>query len=109
MIEKILNEDGTEYDPPRNPLEEKWEKLYPSCGSGGYKCMYCGKCPHGEYWKVPEEDKDDWVAYMMTVHQYDIDHGNVINEIHRERLRQMIRDTKGYLERIAYEKIKNLH
>lgn len=90
MIEKILNEDGTEYSPPPNPLAEKWKKLYPSCGSGGYKCMYCGKCPYGEYWKVPEEDRDEYAAYGRVLCQYNLDHGNVVNDIHREKLKKMI-------------------
>lgn len=50
VVEKIINEDGTDYDPPKNPLDEKWEQLYPGCKATGYKCMYCGDCPHGEYW-----------------------------------------------------------
>ena len=103
MIEKILNEDGTEYCPPPNPLEEKWEKLYPACGSGAtYKCIYCGKCPYGEYWKVPEEDRDAYNAYRKTVHQYHLDHGNVFNDMHREMLKKMIHAVKD-LERIEYE------
>lgn len=77
LIEKIVNGDGSDYNPPRNPLAEKWEKLYPSCTTGGYSCMYCGECPHGEYWKVPEEDKSIYDSYMQTIRQYNIDHGNV--------------------------------
>lgn len=103
MIEKILNEDGTEFCPPPNPLEEKWAKLYPACGSGGYKCVYCGKCPYGEYWKVPEEDIPEWTAYSITVHQYNLEHGNVINDFHRERLKKLLHAAKEYLERIEYE------
>lgn len=76
IIEKILNEDGTEYNPPRNPLAEKWEKLYPSCKTDGYSCMYCGKCPHGDYWHVPKEDKEVYYTYIQTVHRYNVEHGN---------------------------------
>lgn len=77
-IEMILNEDGTKYDPPKNPLTEKWEKLYPSCkGGSGYKCLYCGKCPYGEHWHVPEEDRDVWDSYMKVLYDYDLEHGNL--------------------------------
>lgn len=85
MIEQILNEDGTVYSPPPNPLEEKWAKLYPptpmpqySQVCDDYSCMWCGRCPQGSYWKVPEEDRDVWDEYMQTVRQYNIDHGNFI-------------------------------
>ena len=75
-VDKIINEDGTDYNPPKNPLEEKWERLYPGCKASGYKCMYCGDCPHGEYWTVPNEDRDIYDAYLETIKQYNIKHGN---------------------------------
>lgn len=75
-VEAILNEDGTEYSPPRNPLKEKWERLYPSCEYTGYNCMYCSACPCGDNWKIPEEDKDEYDAWVQAVRQYNIEHGN---------------------------------
>lgn len=78
VLEKIVNEDGTEYNPPKNPLYEKWERLYPGCESTGYTCMFCGSCPHGEYWKVPDEDAEVYNAYLQAVKQYNVDHGNGI-------------------------------
>ena len=75
-LEAILNEDGTEYSPPRSPLKEKWERLYPTCESMGYGCIFCGKCPCGDYWKIPEEDKDAYDAWVQAVRQYNIEHGN---------------------------------
>lgn len=75
-IEKILNGDGTDFSPPRNPLADKWERLYPSCATDIYRCMYCSKCPHGDYWEVPEEDKEVYDAYIQTVRQYNLEHGN---------------------------------
>lgn len=76
VVDKIINEDGTDYDPPKNPLDEKWQRLYPGCEATGYKCMYCGDCPHGEYWQVPDEDRDVYYEYLETVKQYNIKHGN---------------------------------
>lgn len=73
----ISNEDGTGYNPPINPLKEKWEKLYPpipmaqySQVCDGYSCMGCGRCPYGDYWEVPEEDKEVWEQYQEQVREY---------------------------------------
>jgi hypothetical protein len=111
MIEKILNEDGTEWDPPRNPLEEKWLKKYPACESKGYKCIYCSKCPSGDNWEVPEEDKhsEEWITYLVDLCRYNLDHGNVVNDFHRAKLKQMLEYAREHLERIEYEESKNLH
>jgi hypothetical protein len=70
-IERLMNTDGTEFSPPKNPLAEKWRKLYPVCDSGfNYSCMFCNKCPYGEYWHVPEEDKDEYTKYRKEVTSY---------------------------------------
>lgn len=62
---------------PENPLKEKWVKLYPpipkpeySQVCDGYSCMYCGRCPCGELWKVPEEDREVWEEYQAKLHEY---------------------------------------
>lgn len=46
LIDRIYNDDGTEFDPPENPLEEKWAQLYSSTPMpqasqvcNGYSCM----------------------------------------------------------------------
>lgn len=59
---------------PINPLQEKWDKLYPpipkpeySQVCDGYSCMWCGRCPRGEYWVVPEEDRNIYEAYKQEV------------------------------------------
>ena len=90
MIELILNEDGTEYCPPKNPLEEKWAKLYPpkpmpqySQVCDGYSCMWCGRCPHGENWKVPEEDKEVWEQYQKERSEYDRVHNPSLYGFHK--------------------------
>lgn len=73
----IVNEDGTEYDPPKNPLEEKWNTLYPEIEKpeysqvcDGYSCMWCGRCPKGSKWVIPDEDKEVWDQYQREVDRY---------------------------------------
>lgn len=80
-IEVILNEDGTEYNPPVNPLTEKWTRLYPpipmpqySQVCDGYSCMYCDRCPQGDQWKCPEEDIEIWTQYVKEYGEYMREH-----------------------------------
>ena len=82
MIE-LYNEDGTLYEPPVNPLKEKWDKLYPptpmpqySQVCDGYSCAYCGRCPSGEYWECPEEDREEYERYFKKVREYNEAHLN---------------------------------
>ena len=79
----IVNGDGTPFDPPKNPLIEKWNKLYPpipipqySQVCDGYSCLFCGRCPSGEHWEVPEEDKEIYNKYIEEFNAYMILHGN---------------------------------
>lgn len=78
MIKAILNDDGTVYNPPKNPLKEKWDRLYPPTSMpqysqvcDGYSCMWCGRCPKGSDWKVPEEDREVWEEYQKQIREYD--------------------------------------
>lgn len=80
MYLNVINEDGTsiDFEFPVNPLEEKWDKLYPpipmpqySQVCDGYSCMWCGRCPDGSYWKVPEEDEEVWERYQEQLRKYD--------------------------------------
>lgn len=96
LIVKIINEDGTdaELDFPVNPLKEKWDKLYPpnqryesKTNCEGYSCMWCDLCPHGSYWKVPEEDKEIYEEYRKQVHEY--------HKIHNPSLAKRIEDNGG--------------
>lgn len=75
----LVNEDGTPvgFEFPENPLEEKWNKLYPpipmpqySQVCDGYSCMWCGRCPQGSNWKCPEEDKEVWEQYQKQINEY---------------------------------------
>lgn len=84
-ITGIINEDGTDFNPPKNPLQKKWDRLYPpnqrhKSGENceGYSCMYCDKCPNGSYWKVPQEDKEEWEKHIKEVHKYLKDHNPTI-------------------------------
>lgn len=75
---ELINEDGTSMeDFPKNPLQEKWDKLYPPIPKveyqqvcDGYSCMWCGRCPNGENWIVPEEDLEIWNNYQEQIKQY---------------------------------------
>lgn len=62
---------------PINPLQEKWDKLYPptpmpeySQVCDGYSCMWCSRCPRGDNWKVPEEDLEIWNQYQQALTEY---------------------------------------
>jgi hypothetical protein len=86
LLGKMEWEDGTPFNPPENPLLEKWNKLYPptkkpeySQVCDGYSCMWCGRCPHGEYWKVPEEDVDEYNEWLWKKEQYIQEHGGMDN------------------------------
>ena len=88
---QLVNEDGTKcnFEFPKNPLEEKWNKLYPSIPKpessqvcDGYSCMCCRRCPKGSYWKVPEEDREVWDKYRKEVMEY--------HKIHNPKLYKML-------------------
>ena len=86
MTNEITFPDGTPFDPPKNPLKEKWDKLYPptpmpyySQVCDGYSCMWCGRCPSGDYWKVPEEDKDIYDKWYKEYNDYCDSHGGLLN------------------------------
>ncbi len=77
----VLNEDGSVFNPPKNPLTKKWLEKYPPVSMSqysqvcdGYSCMWCGRCPHGENWKVPEEDMEEWNKYRKELEEYDRNH-----------------------------------
>lgn len=77
IITGIINEDGTDFYPPKNPLKEKWDDLYPPnqryksrINCEGYSCIWCDKCPNGYHWKVPEEDKEIWDQHIKEIHEY---------------------------------------
>ena len=79
MITQILNEDGTICNPPVNPLIIKTMK--DECGLPSYNCMYCDKCHHGEYWEVPDEDKEEYAKYLNELSEYNKIHNPLLQAI----------------------------
>ena len=78
----ILNIWGD--DPyPINPLREKWTAEYPKydCKTDGYKCMFCGDCTNGDYWKCPEEDLDIYQKYLDELDAWKDRHPNWCKEL----------------------------
>ena len=98
FITEIINEDGSKMDDfPKNPLKEKWDKLYPPTRNGkpcspylgkyddgrpimNYTCVICHekKCQHSDDWEIPEEDKEEYEKYQKQVDEY--------NKIHNPKL-----------------------
>ncbi|MCM1223736.1 MAG: hypothetical protein NC548_55725 [Lachnospiraceae bacterium] len=72
LIEKIINDDGTEFNPPRNPLLDKYPPKRPNCVS--YACIYCGDCPYGDDFRVPEEDMEVYLKWRAEYEAYIRDH-----------------------------------
>ena len=86
MNSDIVFSDGTIFDPPKNPLKEKWDKLYPpipkpnwSQVCDGYSCMWCERCPNGDGWQAPEEDKEEYEKYKKEFNEYCDSHGGLLN------------------------------
>lgn len=78
---KILVEDNINIidECPKNPLLEKWEKMYPKRGLcyvleeqniTNYGCINCGKCPKGELFQIPEEDYEEYSQYLKSLNEY---------------------------------------
>ena len=74
--------DGTPFEPPEDPLAEKWNKLYPPCQSiWDYNCMFCDKCAYGDQWEIPTEDKELWEKHRKVLDEYADAHGGWENLI----------------------------
>ena len=93
--------DGSKYEPPENPLKDKWEKLYPSVPKpeysqvcDDYSCMWCERCPKGEYWEVPDEDKAVYQHYMTELYTYIEKHGGIENLILTEEFNNVYWEAK---------------
>ena len=78
--------DGEYFEPPKNPLFEK----YPKCEKGfDYCCMYCSRCPIGSLFEIPKEDKSSYEAYKKEFDDYCDSHGgfeNLIFDLHLEKV-----------------------
>lgn len=96
VLENLHWIDGDQFNPPENPLKEKWLKEYPptphpleSQVCDGYSCMWCGRCPEGDYWKCPEEDKEIYDKFHKEYLDYINEHGgfgNLIFDINQKEL-----------------------
>lgn len=75
----VINEDGTNFNPPKNPLADKWSKS--ECGHPTYRCMYCDKCHYGDYWEVPDEDKEEYEKYCNSFSEYIKNHNPEIQNM----------------------------
>lgn len=95
----ITNEDGTIFDPPGNPLIEKWDRLYPPTRNGkpcgpitgyfddgrpimNYTCVICyeEKCRYSNGFKVPEEDIAEYETWKRSVDEYQETHNPSLME-----------------------------
>ena len=89
----VKNEDGSKFEPPKNPLIEKWDRLYPPMKHGepcgivlgyfedgrpimNYSCVLCNeeKCRYSSCWKVPEEDKAIYDSWQKECKEYMLKH-----------------------------------
>ena len=82
-MHKVINEDGTDVNIPKNPLEEKWKKEYPMMGNCekldkeeviGYACTSCRDCPKGSYFKVSKEELALYRKYLEDCIKYFNEH-----------------------------------
>ena len=101
-IKNILNEDGSEFDPPINPLLEKWKEKYNTkngepCSSVlgyrsngtpimNYSCVLCHEknCYVSDGFIVPEEDKDIYEKYLKDNKEYMKLHNPLLSKLLEE-------------------------
>lgn len=79
VMQVMMNEDGTLMSDgfPENPLKKKWDKLYPPTPNeslmqvcDGNSCLWCGRCPSGQLWTIPDEDREIYNKYRLEVQEY---------------------------------------
>ena len=60
-----------------------------------YSCMWCGRCPQGSYWKVPEEDKEVWEQYQEQVREYNMIHNPSLydSDLRKEQMNKLLEKT----------------
>ena len=76
-IDKVYNEDGTEYSPPKDEEYIKILKEFPECEMGhSYSCIFCAKCPYGSYFKWPEKYKDIVDRHIKLIENYTNNHNS---------------------------------
>ena len=71
----ILNEDGTEFNVPKDP---EYDKLIPdNCiprGRDPYMCMFCGRCPLGDNFVPNLEQREIIDRHRAMVDAYIAEH-----------------------------------
>lgn len=82
MIIMFTLKDGKPYNPPVIPEYRELFNKYPRCGSIGYKCMYCAKCPIGDNFKYTEEEKAIVERQQAAVKKYMDDNHISYDEIY---------------------------
>lgn len=109
FIVTVINDDGSKFNPPPNPLEEKWKRLYhpmkygqpcsPVCGyfeDGrpimNYTCVVCHeqKCPYSNSWIIPEEDREVYDAWKKERDTYFKEHNPIFIKKIEEGLKVLI-------------------
>lgn len=71
MAYELFNGDGTRFDPPEiEPYKQMVEQRFPRCKAYGYQCMFCDKCPSGEYFKWPSDCNEILEAQNLAVNHY---------------------------------------
>lgn len=51
------------------------------CSHPSYHCMYCDKCHYGDYWEIPDEDKEEYEKYCNSFSDYIKKHNPEIQNI----------------------------
>ena len=79
---EVINEDGTEINPPEVPEYTALKEKYPKCEWWGYNCMFCAKCPSGDHFKPSnEEEKIAIEKQSKTSREYLFKHNPSIKEL----------------------------
>ena len=76
MLLNLYNADGTIYDPP---ISQEYRDMMNElkCSTGPeYSCMFCGRCPYGEYFKCPDIFKPVIARQRELIAEYNRLHGN---------------------------------
>ena len=118
----IVNEDGTEITEgrPKNPLLEKWDRIYPPMRHGqpcspicgyqengrpymNYTCVTChvDTCRHSDGWKIPPEDIEEWKEYKKADREYDRIHNPGLYKLKEESLKEFNKTYDDFLDILA--------
>ena len=71
---KIINSDGTYFNPPIHPEIRKIQDRYPMCQSWCHESMYCDKCPLRNAEPADEEEERILREHSELVSKYILEH-----------------------------------